>query len=69
MRIIQTFEMENEPIGIQLEFLEFEKLNDQANTLTIQIIYKSEMQRAEQLNLTFSNGLNKYCQTKDFKKC
>lgn len=57
-KIIRTFEMENAPIGVQLEFLEFEKLNDDASKLTIQIIYKSEKHRAEQLKLPFSAGLN-----------
>ena len=57
-KIIRTFEMENAPIGVQLEFLEFEKLNDNTSKLTIQIIYKSEKHRAEQLKLPFANGLN-----------
>jgi len=57
-KIIRTFEMENAPIGVQLEFLEFEKLNDDTSKLTIQIIYKSEKHRAEQLKLPFAYGLN-----------
>ncbi len=57
-KIIRTFEMENAPIGVQLEFLEFEKLNDNTSKLTIQIIYKSEKHRAEQLKLPFASGLN-----------
>ena len=57
-KIIRTFEMENAPIGVQLEFLEFENLNDNTSKLTIQIIYKSEKHRAEQLKLPFANGLN-----------
>lgn len=57
-KIIRTFEMENASIGVQLEFLEFEKLNDDTSKLTIQIIYKSEKHRAEQLKLPFANGLN-----------
>lgn len=57
-RIIRTFEMENMPIGVQLEFLEFEKLTDDTSKLTMQIIYKSEKHRAEQLKLPFANGLN-----------
>lgn len=56
--IIRTFEMENMPIGVQLEFLEFEKLTNNKSKLTIQIIYKSEKHRAEQLKLPFANGLN-----------
>jgi len=57
-KIIRTFEMENAPIGVQLEFLTFEKLNDDTSKLTIQIIYKSERHRAEQLKLPFASGLN-----------
>ena len=57
-KIIRTFEMENAPIGVQLEFLEFENLNDNTSKLTIQIIYKSEKHRSEQLKLPFANGLN-----------
>ena len=56
--IIRTFEMENAPIGVQLEFIEFEKLTDDASKLTIKIIYKTEKHRAEQLKLPFANGLN-----------
>ena len=57
-KIIRTFEMENMPIGVQLEFLEFEKLTDNTSKLTMQIIYKSEKHRAEQLKLPFANGIN-----------
>jgi uncharacterized protein YndB with AHSA1/START domain len=57
-KIIRTFEIENMPIGVQLEFLEFEKLTDNTSKLTMQIIYKSEKHRAEQLKLPFTNGLN-----------
>jgi uncharacterized protein YndB with AHSA1/START domain len=57
-KIIRTFEMENTPIGVQLEFLEFEKLTDDTSRLIMQIIYKSEKHRAEQLKLPFANGLN-----------
>jgi uncharacterized protein YndB with AHSA1/START domain len=57
-KIIRTFEMENAPIDVQLEFLEFEKQTDDTSKLTIQIIYKSEKHRAEQLKLPFATGLN-----------
>ena len=56
--IVRTFEMENMPIGVQLEFLNFEKLTADKSKLTIQIIYKSEKHRAEQLKLPFAYGLN-----------
>ncbi len=56
--IIRTFEMDNMSIGVGLEFLTFEKLTDNTSKLTIQIIYKSERHRAEQLKLPFAYGLN-----------
>lgn len=58
-KIIRTFEMEDMPIGVQLEYLEFEKLTDDTSKLTMQIIYKSEKHRAEQLKLPFAFGINK----------
>lgn len=56
--IVRTFEMENMPIGVQLEFLNFEKITEDKSKLSIQIIYKSEKHRAEQLKLPFAYGLN-----------
>jgi len=56
--IVRTFEMENMTIGVQLEFLSFEKVTEDKSKLTIQIIYKSEKHRAEQLKLPFAYGLN-----------
>lgn len=56
--IVRTFEMENMPIGVQLEFLNFEKVTEVKSKLIIQIIYKSEKHRAEQLKLPFAYGLN-----------
>ena len=55
---VKGTEMENMSIGVQLEFLEFEKLTDTTSRLTIQIIYKSEEHRAEQLKLPFAYGLS-----------
>src|SRR5882757_259479 len=40
-RITRTFEMENTPFPVQLEFLEFEKLTDETSKLTMHIVYKS----------------------------
>ncbi|MEC3965848.1 SRPBCC domain-containing protein [Flagellimonas halotolerans] len=57
-QIIRTFEMENLPSSVHLEFLEFEKLTNDTSKLTIQMIYKSEEHRAEQLKLPFAYGLN-----------
>src|ERR1700754_4987400 len=40
-KITRTFEMENTPFGVQLEFLEFERLTDDTSKLSIHIVYKS----------------------------
>jgi len=56
--IVRTFEMENLPTSVHLEFMEFEKLTNDTSKLTIQMIYKSEEHRAEQLKLPFAYGLN-----------
>lgn len=56
--IIRTFEMENADIGVQLEFLEFEKLTDNTSKLIIQIIYRSVEHRAIQLKMPFEYGIN-----------
>ncbi|WP_026969720.1 SRPBCC family protein [Algoriphagus terrigena] len=56
--ITRTFEMENAPIGVQLEFLEFEKSSDTSSKLTMHIVYRSAEHRAAQLKLPFKQGLN-----------
>jgi uncharacterized protein YndB with AHSA1/START domain len=57
-RIIRTFEMENTPFPVQLEFLEFEKLNEDSSKLTMQIVYRSVEHRDQMLKLPFQQGLN-----------
>jgi len=57
-RIIRTFEMENSPFAVQLEFLEFEKITDETSKLTMQIVYKSVELRNQMLKLPFAKGLN-----------
>src|SRR6185436_7895278 len=57
-KITRTFEMENTPFGIQLEFLEFEKLTDDTSKLTIHIVYKSVTQRDEMLKIGMGQGMN-----------
>ena len=37
-KIIRTFEMENAPFGVQLEFLEFERLTDDTSKLNMHIV-------------------------------
>src|SRR5262245_36535230 len=57
-KIIRTFEMENASFGVQLEFLEFEKLTDETSRLTIQSIYRSVEARDQMLKLPFAYGIN-----------
>lgn len=57
-KIIRTFEMENASIGVQLEFLEFEKLTAETSRLTIKIIYQSAEHREHQLKMPFAYGIN-----------
>src|SRR5882762_7640669 len=40
-KITRTFEMENTPFGVQLEFLEFERLTNDTSKLVIHAVYKS----------------------------
>ena len=57
-KIIRTFEMENMPMGVQLEFLDFEKVSETSSKLEMQVIYKSEEHRAAQLKMPFAYGIN-----------
>ncbi|WP_411823925.1 SRPBCC family protein [Leptospira sp. 'Mane'] len=57
-KITRTFEMENTPFGVQLEFLEFEKLTDDTSKLNMHIIYKSVALRDQMLQLPFAQGIN-----------
>src|SRR6188508_3028952 len=57
-KITRTFEMENTPFPVQLEFLEFEKLTDGTSKLTMQIVYRSVADRDQMLKLPFAQGIN-----------
>jgi uncharacterized protein YndB with AHSA1/START domain len=57
-KIIRTFEMENTPFAVQLEFLEFESLTDDTSKLTMHVIYKSVTIRDQILKLPFAQGIN-----------
>jgi uncharacterized protein YndB with AHSA1/START domain len=57
-KITRTFEMENTPFPVQLEFLEFEQLTDTRSKLTMQIIFKSVAHRDQMLKLPFAQGIN-----------
>ncbi|MGI8580897.1 MAG: SRPBCC family protein [Chitinophagaceae bacterium] len=57
-KITRTFEMENTPFSVWLEFLEFEQLTDSTSKLNIHVIYESVSQRDQLLALPFAQGIN-----------
>ena len=57
-RITRTFEMENTPFDVWLEFLQFEKLTDDTSKLSMHIVYKSVAQRDQILQMPFAQGIN-----------
>jgi uncharacterized protein YndB with AHSA1/START domain len=57
-KITRTFEMENGSFGVQLEFLEFEKLTDDTSQLTMHTVFRSVALRDQMLQLPFAQGLN-----------
>ncbi|MBD1365877.1 SRPBCC domain-containing protein [Mucilaginibacter sp. ZT4R22] len=57
-KITRTFEMENAPFGVQLEFLEFEKLTEDTSKISIHTVFKSGDLRDQMLRLPFAQGLN-----------
>jgi uncharacterized protein YndB with AHSA1/START domain len=57
-KITRTFEMENTPFGVQLEFYEFEQLTDDTCKLNMHVIYESVAQRDQVLQLPFAQGIN-----------
>ena len=57
-KITRTFEMENAPFDVQLEFLEFEKLTDDSSKLNMHIVYRSVAVRDQVLKLPFAQGIN-----------
>lgn len=57
-KITRTFEMENTPFPVQLEYLTFEPLTDDTSRLTMHIVYKSAAYRDQMLKLPFAQGIN-----------
>jgi uncharacterized protein YndB with AHSA1/START domain len=57
-KITRTFEMENTPFGVQLEFLEFEKLTDDTSKLHMHVVYRSVAVRDQILQMPFAQGIN-----------
>ena len=58
LKITRTFEMENTPFPVQLEFLKFEKLTDATSKLNMHIVYRSVEDRDQMLKLPFAQGIN-----------
>jgi len=57
-KITRTFEMENTPFPVQLEYLKFEKLTETTSRLTMQIVFKSIEFRDQLLKMPFAQGIN-----------
>lgn len=57
-KITRTFEMENTPFEVQLEFFEFEQLSDDTSKLNMHLIYRSVALRDQMLKLPFAQGIN-----------
>ncbi len=57
-KITRTFEMENTPFAVQLEFFEFEKLTGATSKLSMHIVFKSVALRDQLLQMPFAEGLN-----------
>ena len=57
-KITRTFEMENTPFDVQLEFLEFERLTKDTSKLNMHVVYRSVALRDQMLQLPFAQGIN-----------
>jgi uncharacterized protein YndB with AHSA1/START domain len=57
-KITRTFEMENTPFGVQLEFLEFAKITDDTSKLNMHTVYRSVAQRDQMLQIGLAPGVN-----------
>ena len=57
-KITRTFEMENTPFAVQLEFLEFKALSDETSKLNMHVVFRSVELRDQLLKLPFAQGIN-----------
>ncbi|QEM13177.1 MULTISPECIES: SRPBCC family protein [Mucilaginibacter] len=57
-KITRTFEMDNAPFDVQLEFLEFEKLTNDTSRLNMHVVYRTPELRDQMLKLPFEYGIN-----------
>jgi uncharacterized protein YndB with AHSA1/START domain len=58
-KITRTFEMENTPFPVQMEYLEFGKLTEETSQLTMHIVFKSVEFRNELIRMPFAQGINR----------
>jgi uncharacterized protein YndB with AHSA1/START domain len=57
-KITRTFEMENVPFGVQIEFTEFEQLTTDTSKISIHVIYESAAQRDQAVKFGMAQGIN-----------
>lgn len=57
-KMIRTFEMENMPFGVQLEFYQFERLSDDTSKLHMHVLYESVAHRQHVLKTGMAKGIN-----------
>lgn len=57
-KITRTFEIENAPFGVQLEFYEFEQLTDNTSKLSMRVLYESVAQRDQVVKMGMAPGIN-----------
>lgn len=57
-KITRTFEMEDSPFPVQLEYLYFEKVTDNSSKLRMHIIFQSIEFRDKLLQMPFAQGIN-----------
>jgi uncharacterized protein YndB with AHSA1/START domain len=57
-RIVQTFEMENVPFGVQLQVYDFAAVGNETSQLTMRFIYESPAQRDQNIQIGMVQGVN-----------
>jgi uncharacterized protein YndB with AHSA1/START domain len=57
-KITRTFEMENTPFSVQLEFQKFERLTDGTSKITIHTVFETGAHRDQMLKMPFTQGIN-----------
>ena len=58
-KITRTFEMENTPFAVQLEFLNFDSIAANTSRLSMHMVFKSVALRDQLLQMPFASGLSK----------